>query len=94
MYKMTNNIQKNRDERACRKWFVHDKRRKSISSFMECPCDSGLLRFDPRYEVNRFDSENRLLCYASLLSGDNVVRFHIDKLCLLHIIFCLDVHLM
>ena len=72
---MTGDVQKKRDELECFKWFRNAKKEKYISSFMECPCDSGLLRFDPRYEVNRFDSENRLLCYASLLTDDNVVRF-------------------
>ena len=71
---MTDNVQKKTEELYCFLWFKSNRRRKSIFSSMECPCDSGLLRFDPRYEVNRFDNENRLLCYASLLTGDNVVR--------------------
>lgn len=75
VYKMTDNVQKKTEELYCFLWFKSNRRRKSIFSSMECPCDSGLLRFDPRYEVNRFDNENRLLCYASLLTGDNVVRF-------------------
>ena len=71
---MTDNIQAKRDEKLCFQWYTNNKHRTNFNPSLECPCDSGLLRFDPRFDVNRFDSERRLLCYASLLLKNNIVR--------------------
>nr|XP_022296650.1 mucin-like protein [Crassostrea virginica] len=72
IYKLTDNIQSKRDEKSCFQWYTNNKHRADLNPSLECPCDSGLLRFDPRFDVNRFDSENRLLCYASLLLKNNI----------------------
>ncbi|XP_062609554.1 uncharacterized protein LOC134271353 [Saccostrea cucullata] len=77
IYKMTTGIPPNKDERECFDWYTQNKERdmytnlSPILSLIECPCDSRLLRFDPRYAISRFDRTNRVLCYSSMTVGRN-----------------------
>lgn len=71
-----------REEHDCLAWHLSNKKNKTDQTLshvlveIECPCDPRLLRFDPRYALNRFDKTNRLACYASLTEGNNVVCIH------------------
>ncbi|XP_061182283.1 mucin-like protein [Saccostrea echinata] len=77
IYKMTTGIPPNKEERECFEWYTQNKERDTytnlspILNLIECPCDSRLLRFDPRYAISRFDRTNRVLCYASMTVGRN-----------------------
>ncbi|XP_055997522.1 uncharacterized protein LOC125648181 [Ostrea edulis] len=78
IYKMTEGVQSKRDEKECLLWYsfnIENQIHKTFSHIfndIECPCDPRLLRFDPRYTINRFDRVNRVLCYASMTLGTNV----------------------
>ncbi|XP_055997524.1 uncharacterized protein LOC125645548 [Ostrea edulis] len=78
IYKMTEGVRLKRDEKECFLWYsanVENHIRNKLSTVLndiECPCDPRLLRFDPRYTINRFDHVNRVLCYASMTIGTNV----------------------
>ncbi|XP_062609553.1 uncharacterized protein LOC134271352 [Saccostrea cucullata] len=77
IYKMTTGIPKNKDEKDCYDWYTNNRERNTnvmlspMLNRIECACDSRLLRFDPRYAINRFDRKNRVLCYASMTLGRN-----------------------
>ncbi|XP_055997519.1 uncharacterized protein LOC125645547 isoform X2 [Ostrea edulis] len=78
IYKMTEDVQLKRDEKECLLWHsynienrIHNKLSPVLND-IECPCDPRLLRFDPRYVINRFDRVNRVLCYASMTLRTNV----------------------
>ncbi|XP_048727085.2 uncharacterized protein LOC125645542 [Ostrea edulis] len=78
IYKMTEGVQLKRDEKECFLWYsynvenrIHDTLSPVLDD-IECPCDHRLLRFDPRYTINRFDRVHRVLCYASMTLGTNV----------------------
>ncbi|XP_062579994.1 protein eyes shut homolog, partial [Saccostrea cucullata] len=77
IYKMTTGIPPNKDERECNYWYTKNLREKTngllspVLNQIECACDSRLLRFDPRYAINRFDRKNRVLCFASMTIGRN-----------------------
>ncbi|XP_062579175.1 uncharacterized protein LOC134241103 [Saccostrea cucullata] len=73
IYKMSEGVQSVRDEKECFLWYTNNKDTGHRLSSIQCPCDNGLLRFDPRYEINRLvkKKNNRLLCYASMTIGRN-----------------------
>ncbi|XP_062601606.1 uncharacterized protein LOC134263292 [Saccostrea cucullata] len=78
IYKMTESVHSKREEQECFVWYdnnVVSQIRQKLSltlNNIECPCDPRLLKFDPRYTINRFDSSNRMLCYASLTLDMNL----------------------
>ena len=80
---MTEGVQSRRDEKLCFFWYSYNIEKQihhtlaNVLNAIECPCDQRLLRFDPRYAINRFDKTNRILCYASMTLGTNVVSKHI-----------------
>lgn len=82
IYKMTDGIKSKRDEKDCFLWYsynIENRIQHGLSHVLfdiQCPCDQRLIRFDPRYAINRFDQTNRLLCYASLIDGNNIVRMN------------------
>lgn len=82
IYKMTTGRNARREEHDCLAWHLSNKKNKTDQTLshvlveIECPCDPRLLRFDPRYALNRFDKTSRLACYASLTEGNNVVCIH------------------
>ena len=76
---MSEGVQSRRNEKLCFFWYsinIEKQIQKGLANVLnaiECPCDHRLLRFDPRYAINRFDKINRILCYASMTLGNNVV---------------------
>lgn len=90
IYKMTDGIKSKREERECFFWYSFNIEKQihhglsQVLNDIRCPCDPRLLRFDPRYTINRFDKSRRLLCFASLTLGTNVVckkKFKFINLC-------------
>ena len=85
IYKMTEGVQSRRDEKLCFFWYSYNIEKQihhslaNVLNAIECPCDHRLLRFDPRYAINRFDKINRILCYASMTLGTNVVSILFPK---------------
>ncbi|XP_052691021.1 uncharacterized protein LOC128168863 isoform X6 [Crassostrea angulata] len=77
IYKMTTGVTLNKDEKECFDWYTRNKEEnihsqlKSVQNPIPCPCNSILLRFDPRYAVSRFDRINQVLCYATMIVGRN-----------------------
>ncbi|XP_061189287.1 uncharacterized protein LOC133197327 [Saccostrea echinata] len=78
IYKMTKGVKSKRDEKECFLWYYNNieshilQKISSVLNNIECPCDPRLLKFDPRYTINRFDSLNRMLCYASMTLSMNL----------------------
>ncbi|XP_062605771.1 uncharacterized protein LOC134267581 isoform X2 [Saccostrea cucullata] len=94
IYKMSTGIPLNKDEKLCYDWYMRNKEmdirnQLILRTQIQCPCDSRLLRFDPRFTtINRFDRKYRVLCYASIIVGRNTeccYRLHrrIDNLSVL-----------
>ncbi|XP_062605769.1 uncharacterized protein LOC134267580 [Saccostrea cucullata] len=94
IYKMTIGRPLKKDDKVCYDWYMKNKEMGirdqllPVLSQIRCPCDSRLLRFDPRYVINRFDRKYRVLCYASMIVGRNAeccYRLHrrIDNLSVL-----------
>ncbi|XP_061188876.1 mucin-like protein [Saccostrea echinata] len=94
IYKMSTGIPLKKDDKVCYDWYIKNKELEvrdqllPALSQIRCPCDSRLLRFDPRYNINRFDRKYRVLCYASMTVGRNAeccYRLHrrIDNLSVL-----------
>lgn len=79
IYKMTVWVPLNNDEKECFDWYTRNKDQKAYSQLstlrglIRCPCNNILLRFDPRYAISRYDRSNRVLCYASMITGRNAV---------------------
>ncbi|XP_065942268.1 uncharacterized protein [Magallana gigas] len=77
IYKMTTGVTLNKDEKECFDWYTRNKEEnihsqlKSVQNPILCPCNSILLRFDPRYAISRFDRINQVLCYATMIVGRN-----------------------
>uniref|UniRef100_A0A8W8N7V2 Fibrillin-1 n=1 Tax=Magallana gigas TaxID=29159 RepID=A0A8W8N7V2_MAGGI len=77
IYKMTTGVTLNKDEKECFDWYTRNKEEnihsqlKSVQNPILCPCNSILLRFDPRYAVSRFDRINQVLCFATMIVGRN-----------------------
>ncbi|XP_078333705.1 uncharacterized protein LOC111101935 [Crassostrea virginica] len=75
IYKMTEGVRAKKEENECLFWFNYNQdfrvRHQLVSNTIQCPCDTRLLRFDPRFALSRFDRKNRLLCYASILVENN-----------------------
>lgn len=75
IYKLTEGV---RAKKICINWYDNNQltkiREQLLANDIECPCNSGLLRFDPRFAISRLDRKNRLLCYASILVDTNAVR--------------------
>ncbi|XP_055997755.1 uncharacterized protein LOC125645868 isoform X2 [Ostrea edulis] len=78
IHKLTTGVPLSKDEKECFDWYTKNKEMRvseqltPVLRVIECPCDSRLLRFDPRYAINRFDRVNRVLCYSSMVVGRNV----------------------
>lgn len=76
---MTTGVTLNKDEKECFDWYTRNKEEnihsqlKSVQNPILCPCNSILLRFDPRYAISRFDRINQVLCYATMIVGRNTV---------------------
>lgn len=76
---MTSGVPLNKYEKECYDWYIRNKEKDTFSDLSQvrsqilCPCNSILLRFDPRYAISRFDRINRVLCYASMTIGRNAV---------------------
>eukprot|EP00105_Crassostrea_gigas_P037421 XP_019921569.1 PREDICTED: fibrillin-1 isoform X2 [Crassostrea gigas] len=73
---MTTGVPLNKDEKDCFDWYFKKKEniKNQLTSFrnpIPCPCNSILLRFDPRYAISRFDRINQVLCYATMIVGRN-----------------------
>ncbi|XP_062609556.1 uncharacterized protein LOC134271356 [Saccostrea cucullata] len=94
IYKMTIGRPLKKDDKVCYDWYIKNKETgikdqlSPVLSQIRCPCDIRLLRFDPRYVINRFDRKYRVLCYASMIVGRNAeccYRLHrrIDNLSVL-----------
>ncbi|XP_061188887.1 uncharacterized protein LOC133197060 [Saccostrea echinata] len=73
IYKMTEGVRELKDKAACTKWHLENNNNFGNSRpHIQCPCHNRLLKFDPRFTINRFDKENRLLCYASVIVDSNI----------------------
>ena len=79
---MTEGVRAKKEENECLFWFNYNQdfrvRHQLVSNTIQCPCDTRLLRFDPRFALSRFDRKNRLLCYASILVENNAVIFYMQ----------------
>lgn len=77
IYKMTRGVLLDNDERKCFNWYIRNKEQNTYNQLLfvrgqiRCPCNSILLRFDPRFAISRFDRINRVLCFASMTVGRN-----------------------
>lgn len=80
IYKMTTNVGLSSEERECLNWRFKNKengvadRLSNMAQIIECPCDGGLLRFDPRFMFSRIDNRKNIMCYATMTFGRNAVR--------------------
>lgn len=80
IYKMTTNEGLSSKERECLNWRFKNKendvadRLTNMAQVIECPCDGGLLRFDPRFMFSRIDNIKNIICYATMTLGRNAVR--------------------
>ncbi|XP_052721310.1 uncharacterized protein LOC128192563 [Crassostrea angulata] len=77
IYKMTTNVGLSSEERECLNWRFKNKengvadRLSNMAQIIECPCDGGLLRFDPRFMFSRIDNRKNIMCYATMTFGRN-----------------------
>ena len=69
-----------KEERECFTWYLKNKDNGiashlfNMAQMVQCPCDSGLLRFDPRFTFSRIDYKYKVMCYATMTIGRNAVR--------------------
>lgn len=69
-----------KEERECFTWYLKNKDNGiashlfNMAQMLQCPCDSGLLRFDPRFTFSRIDYRYKVMCYATMTIGRNAVR--------------------
>ena len=79
---MTEGVRDKKGEEDCLNWFHQNlnthKRYQRSANDIQCPCDTRLLRFDPRFAISRFDRKNRILCYASVQKKNNAVIFNMQ----------------
>ena len=79
---MSEGVQSKRDEKLCFFWYSYNIEKQihhglaNVLNEIECPCDHRLVGFDSRYAINRVDTINKILCYASMTVGTNVVSKH------------------
>lgn len=77
---MTTNTGLSSEERECLNWRFKNKENgvadhlTNMAKIIECPCDGGLLRFDPRFMFSRIDNIKNIICYATMTLGRNAVR--------------------
>lgn len=78
---MTEGVRDKKGE-DCLNWFNQNQNThipdQLLANDIQCPCDTRLLRFDPRFAISRFDRTNRILCYASVKMENNAVIFNIQ----------------
>ena len=76
---MTEGVRAKKEENECFFWFNYNQDfripHQLLANDIQCPCDTRLLRFDPRFAISRFDMKNRILCYASVLVEQNAVIY-------------------
>lgn len=79
---MTTNTGLSSEERECLNWRFNNQkngvadRLSNMAQIIECPCDGGLLRFDPRFMFSRIDNNKNIMCFATMTLGRNAVRLY------------------
>lgn len=92
IYRMTTNVGLSNEERECLNWRFRNKengvadRLNNMAQIIECPCDGGLLRFDPRFMFSRIDNRKNIMCYATMTLGRNAVRSYSLRRVILHFV--------